>query len=275
MSIKKYELGEFNNNVRDAKLLFISSSVYEDDFLSSMHYHPFTEIFYVKSGKGHMCIENNKIPLTENMMIIINPYIQHTEFSDKKNPLEYYIIGASRLSIENKLSQVYTAFNYKNSENEILKCFDSIISEIKDKKHAYQNICQNLFENLLLYASRDSKINYNAYDMRRANRVCDKIRQYIEANYKNKISLDLLAGISNLNKYYLSHQFNNIYGISPMNYLNNIRLEACKDLLKNTSYSIEDISLMTGFSSRAYMAQSFKKACKITAMEYRKRAGVI
>lgn len=76
--------------------------------------------------------------------------------------------------------------------------------------------------------------------------------------------------MTHLNKYYLSHEFTRYYGISPINYLNRRRIEVCKDLLENTDYDISTIAHLAGFSSQSYLAQSFRKHCQMTAVEYRK-----
>ena len=46
--------------------------------------------------------------------------------------------------------------------------------------------------------------------------------------------------------------------------------EVCKNLLENTDHDISDIAHLAGFSSQSYLAQSFRKSCGMTAMEYRR-----
>lgn len=96
------------------------------------------------------------------------------------------------------------------------------------------------------------------------------VKRYIDANYSEDICLDSLAGLAHLNKYYLIHAFTESYGISPINYLNEKRIQNCKELLASTDYSIAEIARLSGFSSQSYFSQSFRKSCGMTAKAYRK-----
>ena len=57
------------------------------------------------------------------------------------------------------------------------------------------------------------------------NRECAEIKRYLDTNYREDISLDLLAELAHLNKYYLAHTFQREYGISPITYLNRRKAE--------------------------------------------------
>ena len=85
------------------------------------------------------------------------------------------------------------------------------------------------------------------------------------------ISLDQLAELTHVNKYYLVHSFSKEYGVSPINYLIGRRIEESRYLLADTNHSLSQISHMLGFSSPSYFSQSFRKLEGISPMEYRKR----
>ena len=105
---------------------------------------------------------------------------------------------------------------------------------------------------------------------RKSETVVEKIKRYIEANYIQNITLDSLAELSHLNKYYMAHAFTLHYGCSPIRYLCQTRIEASKELLANTDYSITEVAQYAGFSSQSYFAQCFSKSCGVTASAYRK-----
>ena len=94
-------------------------------------------------------------------------------------------------------------------------------------------------------------------------------------NYHDKITLNSLADSCNITKYYLSHQFTELYGKSPIAYLTEVRISAAKDLLTTTSYSIEEIAGSTGFSSSSYFSQTFQKICHVSPQQYRKAHVVV
>lgn len=86
-------------------------------------------------------------------------------------------------------------------------------------------------------------------------------------------SHNTLAKLGHLNKYYLAHTFKKDMGISPIEYLNQVRIREAKILLETTNYSIADIAAFIGFSSQSFFAQAFKRATNQTPSKYRKEAG--
>ena len=103
------------------------------------------------------------------------------------------------------------------------------------------------------------------------NRECAEIKRYIDTNYREDLSLDKLAALAHLNKYYLAHAFQKEYGVSPMSYLSRRRIEESKYLLGNTGHSLAQISELMGFSSPSYFSQCFRKAEGISPNEYRRQ----
>ena len=270
MGTRKFDLEIGHVEQVSAKLLSITSSKFEGDWISSPHSHFFTEIFYVKSGKGHMQVENKTVSISPNSMIIINAHAQHTEISSQHDPLDYYVLGVEGLQITSKDSEDYSIIQCSTSLPTIRQCFENILNEMKMKQEGYKVICQNYLEILVLQISRKDHVSYDLIENHKSSNECYKVKCYIDTNYHDKITLDFLSELSNLNKYYLSHKFTSLYGKSPIAYLNQVRIMACKDLLRTTNHSIEEIVEMTGFSSSSYLAQTFHKNCNMTPQQYRK-----
>ena len=132
-----------------------------------------------------------------------------------------------------------------------------------------ETVCQDLLEVLLIWLVRCTTISLQLEEAAPTeNRECAEIKRYLDTNYREDISLDLLAELAHLNKYYLAHTFQREYGISPITYLNRRRIEESKHMLGNTSYSLAQISELMGFSSPSYFSQCFRKAEGMTPNEY-------
>ncbi len=252
------------------RLLSISSSKYENDWESFPHSHYFTEIFFIKSGTGHMKIENESIPVQANSLILIGAQVLHTEFSNPSDPLDYYVLGVEGLKINTNRPVEYSIVNPSANSASIRQCFESILREMHNKHEGYAEICQHYLAILILLVCRKDHVSYELVDPQNSNHECHKIKRYIETNYHDKITLDSLAENCNLTKYYLSHKFSELYRISPMAYLTEVRIAAAKDLLNTTNHSIEEIASVTGFSSSSYFSQTFQKHCQMSAQQYRK-----
>ena len=105
----------------------------------------------------------------------------------------------------------------------------------------------------------------------RVSRECSRARRFIDFNYQDEITLESLAAIAGLNKYYFAHAFTKYYGQSPMSYLNQKRITTSQELLVSTDMTVAAIASQCGFSSQSYFSQSFKKSCGQTPAEYRKK----
>jgi len=271
MSNQKFQIENIANKEDTSRLLYISSAKYGNDWTSHPHSHYFTEIFYIKSGTGYIQIENETIPVRANSLVLIGAYVQHTEFSTPSNPLDYYVLGVEGLKINTDRPSEYSVVTSSNHSSSIHQCFENILHEMHGKREGYAEICQHYLAVLILLICRKDHISYELVERQSSCHECHKAKRYIETNYTEKITLDRLSTVCNLTKYYLSHKFTTLYGISPIAYLTEVRVQAAKDLLETTSYSMEEIANATGFSSTSYFSQAFGKACGMSPFEYRKK----
>lgn len=98
--------------------------------------------------------------------------------------------------------------------------------------------------------------------------------QYIDEHYMEKISLDDLAGIAYLSKYYYTRAFDKIVGMTPYEYLNTVRISKATNLLILTGMSVDEIGWQVGFQGSRNLIRQFKKTMGITPGEYRKSAAM-
>lgn len=100
-----------------------------------------------------------------------------------------------------------------------------------------------------------------------------EIKQYLDDHYADKITLDELARRYYINKYYLTRIFKDQFGISIMDYLQNVRITHAKNELRFTDKSAEQIGLECGIGDVSYFSRVFKKVEGTGVREYRKQWG--
>ena len=98
-----------------------------------------------------------------------------------------------------------------------------------------------------------------------------KLSAYLCRNFSQKISLELLTKISGMSKPSLFRHFRAAFGVTPIAYLLRIRLQYASELLTNSSSSIKEIALQSGFQSESYFFRTFRRFYGISPAEYRKR----
>ena len=257
----------------DTKFLYISKSKYESDWHSTMHTHSFTELFYVLNGSGIFKIENSKLNVKENDLVIVNPHVSHTESSKDSNPLEYIVIGIDGLSLTTdanaKNLTTHNIYNYSKYNHEILSYMNNLLYEVQQKDEYYEEICENLFQALIFNMKRRTKSNLIFSPTNNINKECALIKNYIDIHYSSELTLDHLASITHMNKYYLIHIFKKFIGTTPIDYLIERRTAMSKMLLETTEHSMDQISQIVGFTSQSYFNQIFKKRVGICPTQYR------
>ncbi len=271
MGNTRYAFIDETKEILPAKLLYVTSSSYGRDWKSLVHTHYFAELFYVKNGSGQLFAEQESIPLQKDDFAIINPHVRHTETSLDATPMEYVILGVEGIQFTFPGHKEYSVFNCRGNKERLMYYFTSMLHEMEEKKEFYELVCRNLLELLIVSLIRHNNFQFDVIaSSAKVHQECKLVKRYIDANYSEDICLDSLAKLAHLNKYYLIHTFTESYGISPINYLNEKRIQNCKELLSSTDYSIAEIARLSGFSSQSYFSQSFRKSCGMTAGAYRK-----
>ena len=98
--------------------------------------------------------------------------------------------------------------------------------------------------------------------------IFPSILYYIRSHYDN-ISLETLADHFHYDSAYLSKMFKRLTGSNFMDILTQTRLNAAKQLLKNTKKAPNLIAAEVGYDSYDHFARLFKKKYGVTPKEYR------
>ena len=96
-----------------------------------------------------------------------------------------------------------------------------------------------------------------------------EIKDYLDENFKSRISLDDLAGSFYLNKYYLMKLFKDRYGMTVNAYLNQARVTWVKQQLRFTDKAVETLAAELQIEP-AYLSRLFKKVEGVSPMQFRK-----
>lgn len=84
-------------------------------------------------------------------------------------------------------------------------------------------------------------------------------RQYLDQHYAQPVPLAALAAVANLSPRQLSELFRRQFGMTPQQYQTDRRMQQARQLLLNTSLSIQRIADQTGYQSLAAFSDRFRK----------------
>ncbi len=106
----------------------------------------------------------------------------------------------------------------------------------------------------------------------KTGRVVQLVKKYIDAHYGENISLEALARHASISKFYLSRMFKSCENETIISYLQRVRIDNAKRMLK-AGRSPSEACYQCGFSDPAYFGKSFKKATGTTPAQFAKRYG--
>lgn len=240
-----------------------NSAIYQFEDWGS-HFHKNFELVYVIKGEV-FCSANDKTALVkkdEFAMFLSN----EIHFIKPCGDAVYWVGVFSGDFVHSFEKQTKN----KTGEKLYFRCEDSILQYLKANlltettppiyilKSCLYAVCNEYIKNIKL-------INLNNKNLTLLNSVID----YIAENYKNKISLSVVAEKLGYNYYYLSKKFNKTFSMSFTEYLNSYRLEKALEMLTETDMNITDIAIESGFQSIRSFNEIFKNHTGTTPAKYR------
>jgi len=100
-------------------------------------------------------------------------------------------------------------------------------------------------------------------------RVLRRIREYIDGNIDQRISVELLAGLANLSVCYFVRAFKQSTGVTPHDYLIRQRVERTKQLLSDSDMPLSEIALVAGFADQSHFSRRFRQHVGMSPRDYR------
>ena len=186
------------------------------------------QIIYIHRGNGHFYINNEWTTLSAGNIVLYRPGIpQFYSYYANEKPEVYWIHFTG-----NQCEDILNTYDIKTcyiGERLYLKLlFQEIITELQLKKVSYQDIVLHNFYIILCSIHRSFSSLSKPFDN---DFSFDRLLLELNSKYANKWSVSSMANYCKLSESYFSHMFKERMGLSPMQYLNNQRMEKAKDFL--------------------------------------------
>ena len=220
---------------------------------------------YVVKGKGYIETSEEKYMVSEGDFYFLNKLRYHIYYSDPDDPYEKVFIV-----LKGKFVDFLVANHLSNDSVYIKKC----------NLHSFMMHVINML-------NQDGPVNYDKlalcvmeifqiafphpYQPAPNNRkVPETIRNYIDTHIYKKVTLEEISESLYISKSHIERAFKKEYGMTPLAYCANQKIEQVASMLVTTDYSLSQIAAQFGFSDVKYMSKSFKKIKGQTPMEYKR-----
>ena len=254
------------------------------------HWHNSFELIEVVEGKFYCNVDGSEFLINKGNICIINRgrlhhiYTEdHNAFKCRKKTIifnpDYFIKDQNIyekyiLPLLEKDAFAHIQFNIKKGIGLDINTLMKEIEALEDEKpigyelEEYSLIYKVIRYLYLAYQSSKQSI-HTAYD---ANvQIQRNMTSFIHEHFSSKIGLEDIAEAGQVSKSTCIRLFHKYTGKSPIDFLNNYRLQMSAEKLVTTSEQITEIAYACGFGQPSYFNRLFLKEYNMTPNQYRKQ----
>lgn len=230
---------------------------------------PFNKLYYISKGAREWVIDGKKFR-SDNKSLVLIPAHTPVTYRNITQKIEnaYFEFEAT---IDGQSVFDYISFPYVvpfSSAGEAEELFlraqpPEGASDLQKTLHTYSCVVRALSEFLI----KGSAVIISS--PREVSRQLAKVIAHMNRYYFLNLDLRTLADLINVHPSYLSRIFKAQFGISPIKYANEIKLSKIKELLENSSCSINSISDTFNFGSREAFSRFVKQRLGMSPSHYR------
>ena len=249
------------------------------------HVHRALELGLALEGSGQVRVGGRSFPIARGSLFFFNANEPHEIYASSQAGIRIaYLQVATSFCYEyvssfrnlELLQNDLTAFLPREQHQELvllmIRALMDYMSPLSDL-HGLRCICSicQLYSKLLEYVPY-RQMEESAYlsknkKMARLNRVTE----YIDENYAEKITLEELARKEQVSVTYLSHFIRENLNMTFQEYISSVRFERALKLLRSSSMCLTDVSVVCGFSDVKYLTRMLESHFGMNAVACREK----
>jgi len=238
---------------------------------------PYWLLEYTASGAALMNLEKGQLEAREGSLFVYAPGARQSyETIDERGPwVHYWVCFQPRSDWLDWLAwpQLDEGFGFLGpvdlvTRDHVKSCFDSLVNVYHGPLPQREHLAMSLLEQMLLWCDA---VNPNTTAQKLDARV-RRAMAYICDHYRSPITLEDLALAAGVSASRLAHLFPQELGLTPMQYLEQHRIEIARQRLAATNDSISAIAERVGYGSASYFSKVFRRVEGCSPRESRQRA---
>ncbi|SFG79259.1 AraC-type DNA-binding protein [Desulfotomaculum arcticum] len=215
------------------------------------HAHNFGHLILPLQGTLFLRTNQQVMTVNDQHLLLLPPDCVHTYYAKERN--EFLVLFIPGFMFSN---------NYNAGEARHL--------ELDSRWHALRYLMLSECQGKKADTAAINHLLHYSFRVIRQNQESPSIR-YIHEYYYVNISLEALAGLEHYNVSYYSQWFQKKMGVTPQTYIQQVRLNEAKRLLRETNFSILDIAQQVGYEYQASLTRLFKRFEGTTPCNYRRQ----
>ena len=253
------------------------------------HWHSAIEINHIEAGEVEFRTIDKSIHLYPGDAVFINSGVLHSYHSDHVEDVKYYahLFDVRFLSpkyddlIDRKYIKPVSQCNALSAylirpdsarRIKMTACIVEMMEYMRDEPLGFELMVRNALSKFwCLFLEETEEIRKNNVPRRNPDTERMKVMiSYIQQHFAERLTLDDIAASANIGNRECLRCFQRSIDNTPVNYLNDYRIQMAAEMLLRLPDSITDISEACGFSSVNYFGKVFREATGFTPSDYRK-----
>lgn len=253
----------FANTTVQFSDLFVSRlnpNMQDNNRYTAAHYNG---LVITLSGSANFSLNGECYAVKKGVMLHAGPKMEIAIEVTSNEPWHYvvlhYEVLHSPVSLKDKHFSVNTGVNHKIDYfvQQIIQA-DRIPGDLNRLK------CKSIFLHLVEILLISAK-------MKTSSNVVDHAVSFMSENYGEQIAIAEIAEEVGCDRRRLAYQFDKQMGMSPIQFLTEVRLKHSKVILRTTLMPIKEIAELVGYQDSFYFCRVFKKQYHMTPSDYRKQ----
>lgn len=242
---------------------YVSRAKHSRRWTIQPHYHPWFEFNYVARGSVYTTIDGKEFLVQSGQSYMITPGSihshRHNNTGDDGICLRFSLDAADADS--RKIYEVLAARRRRpfDSKIECLPAADGVCSA----KAAFVTWLMRLYDRW----NEDSDGLLTIQD----NSISSQVKLYLKEYFKESIHVENIANALNMSYRSLARRFKSETGITITDQLTRMRIDAAKQLLRESNMPLYDIAAAVGYENEFYFSKMFKKTEGIPPSQYRRK----
>lgn len=239
------------------------------------HFHEHYVLGLVEEGRRTLHCKNREYTIGQGSILLFNPGDTHACVQSDGGVLDYRSLNLPQETMLAVAADVtgrreLPGFSQNVVQDEELACWLRTLHE----QVMRQDTGFGKEENLLLLVSALMQRYGQPFAAcvpecpQEITRAC----AYMQAHYREKLSLDAISRCAGLSKSTLLRVFTKAKGITPYRYLETLRINAAKDLLAGGAQPL-DAAMQTGFADQSHFTNYFSSYIGLAPGAYREIFG--
>jgi len=272
---------------RENKDLLVVHNIYRGQAnLSSHHTHDSYEIICMLSGQRVLIAHGRQYVMDPWHPVIIPSGVPHKSDAYDNNQQEnvaiqfraeffHRLLGSEAERLLPMLPPMLLQLEFTEKNRQQLDKRLRALVEIADGqstmkdlrlKTEFLNVFLTLFPEIEKSFLETSSAQRQA--MAKSDAVFREIIAYLDNNYRQRITLELLSDHFHLSKSRLSLKLNLYLGMSWVTYVNTLRIQDARQMLESSHSNISEVAAFVGFDSLTHFERVFKSMQGVTPREY-------